>query len=141
MKLQLIVDGITPNTMPNYNITDINTIEQAAYPAQVTEIYGPTVLNYIPITEVSMFLNKCKKLLSNGGRLIIGGVDAYLLSKQVSARVLTEKQYNELLFNDPKFKAVHSLQAVKALIQSLGFRVDLIHLEEDEVRFSLEVIK
>ena len=141
MKIYLTHGASQNDVMPEYEYVDINHIEGAAYPAQVDEIYGPIILNYVPLLEVVSFLTKAKKLLRVGGKLVVGGIDCYLLSKATLSRSITEKEYNDLLFVDPKFKAVHSLQGVKNTIQSLGFSVDEIYLEEDEARFSIKATK
>lgn len=127
--------------MPEYEYCNYAHTDGVAYPSQADEIYGPTVLNYIPLLEVMVYVDKYKKILRSGGELIIGGIDCYILSKLTLSRDLTEKQYNELLFSDPKFKAVHSLQAVKALLQSRGFSINEINIEENEARFTIKATK
>ena len=141
MKIYLTHESGQNDVMPNYEYVDYKHIKNAAYPSQVDEIYGPTILNYIELLKASEFLTICKSLLCIGGTIIVGGIDCYLLSRATLDRNLTEKQYNELLFSDPKFSAVHSLQAVKALIQSLGFSVEEIYIEDDEARFSIKASK
>ena len=138
----LLTNGSEQNdTMPGYEYVDYRHIKNAAYPSQVDEIYGPTVLNYIKLLDATDFLNTCKTLLCNDGKIIVGGIDCYLLSKATLDRSLTEKQYNDLVFTDPKFLAVHSLQAVKSLMQSLGFNIEEIYIEDDEARFSIKASK
>lgn len=141
MKIYLTFGAEQNDIMPNYEYVDYNYIENAAYPSQVDEVYGPIILNYIPLLEVVGFVEKAKKILRVGGQLIIGGIDCYLLSKATLSRDITEKDYNNLLFVDPKFKAIHSLQAVKGVLQSSGFSINEIYLEEDEVRFSIKATK
>lgn len=141
MKIYLTYGAEQNDLMPEYEYCNYAHTDGAAYPSQVDEIYGPIVLNYIPLLDVMVYVDKYKKLLKSGGELIIGGVDCYILSKLTLARDLTEKQLNELLFSDPKFKALHSLQAVKALLQSRGFSINEINIEENEARFTIKAIK
>lgn len=141
MRIYLTHGAEQNDVMPNYEYVDYTHIEGAAYPAQVDEIYGPIILNYIPLLEVMGFVAKVRKLLRVGGQLVIGGIDCYLLSKATLDRNITEKEYNNLLFVDPKFKAIHSLQAIKGVLQSSGFSIDEIYLEEDEVRFCIKASK
>jgi hypothetical protein len=141
MKIYLTQGAEQNDTMPGYEYVDYKHIKGAAYPAQVDEIYGPTILNHIKLLEATDFLNTCKSLLCVGGKIIVGGVDCYLLSKATLDRSLTEKQYNDLLFSDPRFLAVHSLQAVKVLMQSLGLNIEEIYIEDDEARFSIKATK
>lgn len=141
MRLYLTYGSDQNDVMPDYEYCNFAHTDGAAYSSQVDEIYGPTILNYMPLLEVSTYVEKYKKLLRKGGELIIGGVDCYILSKLTLSRDLTEKQYNELLFSDPKFKAVHSLQAVKALLQSKEFSINEINIEENEARFCIKAVK
>jgi len=129
MKIQIIVENLLTNPMPGYEQIELSQLSSCAYPSQVDEIYAPTVLNYISIEKVGEFVKSAHKLLSHNGKLIIGGIDCYLLAQQITKRNLTEKQMNDLLFKDPKFKAVHSLQAVKALLQVDQFTVHAVYIE------------
>lgn len=128
-------------TLPGFTYTDPSNIEHTAYAGQVDEIYTPTGLNYLKTEEVADNIKGYAHLLSPGGKLIIGGVDVYLLAKEVSARNLTEKEINTLLFYDPKFTSLHSLQIIKTIIQSLGMKINHIYIDKDEVRFTIEAEK
>ncbi len=127
---------------PGYTKIDLTTkLDSIAYPSQVVEIYGPCILNYIPLNEFSNYLKHFQYFLKSGGKLVIGGVDCYILSKLCSSRVITEEEYNNLLFSNPVFKCVHSLQNVKSLLQNSGFFTDDISVQEKNARFTIEAIK
>lgn len=127
--------------MPNYTKGELDTLSSLAYPSQVTEIYAPTALNYVSVKDVHTKMMEIAKLMRAGGKLIIGGVDCYLLSDLLKKRALSEKEFNDLLFGDEKFKATHSLQGIKFVVQRCGFKIEEINVENDEARFTIEAYK
>lgn len=127
---------------PGYTKIDLTTkLDSIAYPSQVVEIYCPCILNYVALDEISKYLKQFHYYLRSGGKLIIGGVDCYILSKLCGSRIITEEEYNNLLFSNPAFKCVHSLQKVKSLLQNSGFFIDDISVQEKNARFTIEAIK
>lgn len=136
-----INEELQNDNLPDYEQVGLAAFKTCAYPSQVDEIYAPKILNFITLGNINEFINTVRNLLRTGGVATLGGIDCYILSKLTLRRVLTERDYNNLLFSDPKFKAVHSLEGFKSLVQARGFKVLSIYVQDDEARFTIEIEK
>lgn len=122
------------------NGRDLADISDLFYQSQLKDIYAPTILNHIQQDKigntVSMMINK----LSSGGHIIIGGIDAYLLSKQMVKRNINLIELNKLLF----YKGIESLvdiREVTTMIKNLNIHIITIDIDESECRFTIKGIK
>jgi hypothetical protein len=108
-------------------------LEASAHDAQSTEVIANNVLEYLPLTDISKFLDCVVSKLRHGGTLILTGVDAYTVAQDYVAFKLTIEDFNLLLHGHGDFVkkgtlALHGL--VNYIKQEFGLKVISKTLEE-----------
>ncbi len=110
--------------------------------AQCTELYGPSILEIFTTTELEEIIPKWAKLIPPNGKIILGGTDLYILSKEAIRRVKDIGTINELLFNKPyAVRSITSVESTREFLETLGFRINNINLSYTDFTYTVEGIK
>lgn len=141
MKLYITHDDNTIDGFTTIRLDQIDTISSKFYKNQITEIYAPTILNYIEFDKYAKFLTELLSLVKVGGVILVGGIESSILcSSHIRAR-LAISDLNSLLFcSTPMIKSLCSLTQVKNFFLDRT-RIEDICLDETECRFTIKVKK
>lgn len=115
-------------------------LEVSAYDAQATEIIANNVLEYLPLTNISKFLDGVVRKLRHGGTLILTGVDAYTVAQDYVAFKLSIEDFNLLLHGHGDFIKQGTL-ALHGLVNYIKqeFRLKVISKTLEEYNYVIEV--
>ena len=118
--------------MPGYKYLDVDAedfdgnyleIPDCSY-GQAVEIYAPTILDYLPMGEHQKLVEYWSRLLSIGGKIILGGTDLYMICRSAVERTASIDQVNKVLFyKKSQLKSLTSLQSTRRLLESLGLEI------------------
>lgn len=108
--------------------------------AQCTELYAPNIMNHFSIEDLEKIVPIWTKLLCPGGKIIIGGLDIYILAKVITKRNKSLMQINKALFEEP-IRSFSSANYTKNFLNSLGLKVYNIELNYDNFNYTVEGIK
>ena len=109
------------------NLGDVRNLDSTVCDAEAVEILALDIIDYIPINETNKTLDHWISKLRMGGRLIIGGVDAFSVAKAFSSYQIDIHEYNEL---------VHGTNKQRLVSLTMGGLVDYF-----EKKHELKVIK
>jgi len=77
-------------------------LDAVADDAEVMELIGNNVLEFIPLPELMGFLEHMVQKIRRGGKLIITGVDAYTVAKDYAAYKISIEDFNVLLHGNQR---------------------------------------
>lgn len=138
MKINLIM-GDGPSKTGYKNVRNVQNLDMAACDAEVTEILAIDVIDYIPINETNKTLDHWVSKLRMGGKLIVGGVDAFSVAKAFSVYQISIDEYNELVHGGDKprlvsltmgglisyFEQKHGLKIIKKRYDGFSYLIEV----------------
>lgn len=119
---------------------DLPKLSDMFYESQLVNIYAPSILNQIPQDKISEIIPNMINKLAKNGHITIGGVEAYLLSKQVTKRNINLIELNKLLFST-SFTSLVDIREIVDMIKKLNINILHINIDESECRFTIQGIK
>ena len=108
--------------------------------AQAEEIEGPDILDLFSTDELEQLMGVWEKALKVGGKIILGGTDIFLLSKNIINRKIELVDINNILYGSPK-KSITSIESTKEFLISLGFEISNIEFDYDKCLYFVEAYK
>ena len=111
-------------------------LDDVADDAEVTELVANDVLEFVPLPQLTGFLDHMTKKLRHGGTLVITGVDAYTVAKDYVSYRLSIEAFNILLHGNQrdatntKVATLTMHGMVNFLREEFGLTVIRQHLEE-----------
>lgn len=126
MKINLTMGNDPPKTGYE-NLTDVRNLDSTVCDAEATEILALDVIDYIPIDKTNKTLDHWISKLRMGGKLIVGGVDAFSVAKAFSSYQIGINEYNEL---------IHGVNRLRLVSLTMGGLVDYF-----KTKHELKIIK
>lgn len=121
---------------------NLEKLNDYCYNGQATEIYAPSILDYIDGHNVGRIIGVLSDLLGFGAKIVIGGTDPYILSKQLIERKLSVAEYNHIIFGQKiPVKGFHPLPFIKDIIQKSNIRILNIAVDYSETLYTIEGIR
>ncbi len=77
-------------------------LDRVADDAEVVELVADNVLEFVPLPELTEFLNHMIQKLRHGGTLIITGTDAYVVAKDYVSYKMRIEDFNILLHGNQR---------------------------------------
>jgi len=100
-------------------------------PAEITEFYAPDFIDYLDISMIEPIMEHWLYMLRNGGQLIIGGLDPYIMSKNLIARRLDLNALNNQLFKRPTpMRCMFPMVEMRRLLTKMGCEILEINIDE-----------
>jgi len=116
--------------------------EQYCMEGQCTELYGPQILDIFLTSELEQYIPYWAKFIPSGGRMILGGMDIYILSKMAIRRSMDLGVLNEKIFKKPyAIQSITSAESTKDFMKSVGFKIANISIDEGSFNYVVEGIK
>jgi hypothetical protein len=143
MKIYITHDDNKIDGFDTYSVNEIEKMSTIFYKNQLSEIYAPTILNYIDYDKTTHILLELLSFTKRGGNLLVGGIDSSILcSVHLRDNVTIPIEcLNSLLFcRTPKIKSLSSLKSVKNVFLN-NTRIEDICVDENECRFTIKVTK
>lgn len=122
------------------NKSDLANTANLFYQSQLKDIYAPTILNHMPQEKISDTISVMISKLASGGHITIGGIDPYLLSKQITKRGINLIELNNLLFST-KIESLVDVREITAMMKILNIHITTVDIDESECRFTIRGIK
>lgn len=119
------------------NLSDVRNLELCD--AEATEILALDVIDHISVAEVNVTLDHWVSKLRMGGKLIVGGVDAFSVAKAFSVYQISIDEYNELVHGGDKprlvsltmggltsyFEQKHGLKIIKKRYDGFSYLIEV----------------
>ena len=120
--------NIDPISKPEGLAVDIRNLDSVASDSECTEIIAVDVLDFLEGIEAEQVLKHWIKKLRHNGKIVIGGVDAYEVSKLLYHGRISLEDFNYLIhgqFSAPwDVKMNHmTLEYVETLMKDSGLQV------------------
>lgn len=110
--------------------------------AQCTELYGPSILEIFTTSEIEEILPKWSRLICPNGKIVLGGTDLYILSKESLRRAKDLGSINDILFNKPyAIMSITSVESTRKFLESLNFKINNINIDYSNFCYTVEAIK
>lgn len=117
-------------------------LQEICRPGQATEIYAPDFLDYIPLEQKGHMLTMCNDLLRNGGKIILGGLEPYLLSKHLASRMIALQDFNNLLFKrSAPVNGLWGVDVLKTNLQTLGYKITNVCIGQENLSYTVSATK
>ncbi len=95
--------------------------------SECTEIFAPTILDYIPISCLVETLRNYVKKMRKGGKIMLGGVNLHLVCLMVARREINPIQANQIIFgNNIAHECKSGLSSpndIAGILQELGLKI------------------
>lgn len=108
--------------------------------AQCSEIYAPDILNYFTVSDIEYVLPLWVKLLKPNGKMIVGGIDIYVLARAINKRQLHLIDFNKKIFSEV-INSFSSANYTKTFLNSIGLKVTNINIDYNQFTYTVEGIK
>jgi len=109
---------------------------------QCTELYGPTILDIFTVGELEIIIPKWAKLIAGNGKMILGGIDFYIMAKEGLRRAKDIGTINEILFSKSYgVQSITSIESTRKFMESLEFKINNICLDYENFNYTVEGIK
>ena len=89
--------NIDPISKPDGLDIDIRKLDTIIEDAECTEFKAEDVLDYLEKSEAESVLEHWTSKVRKGGKIVIGGVDAYEVSKMFYQQKITLEEFNNLI--------------------------------------------
>ena len=121
---------------------DYSKLDKYCYVGQCDEIYAPAFLDYLEYEKIPNVIASWVSLLRMGGKLIVGGLDSYIVTKLYISRNIDQNKINDLFFGKEFLvKSLNSIQDIKELLIGLNMSIYTIDVDVPESRFVIEAHK
>lgn len=122
--------------------TDFGKLNQICKKGQATEIYAPDFIDYVPIEQKINILKLINDLTRIGGKITIGGLEPYLVSKHLSSRMISLIEFNNLLFKrSASVNGLWGIDFTKENLKSLGYKITDISIGQENLSYTISAIK
>lgn len=75
--------------------------------AEATEIIADDIIEYIPAEQAITVISYWMRKLRHGGKLILTGIDAYLVAKAFAEHMINVDEFNGLIHGNPTNKCIN----------------------------------
>lgn len=121
------------------NLGDVRNLDSTVCDAEAIEILALDIIDYIPINETNKVLDHWVSKLRMGGKMIVGGVDAFSVAKAFSSYQISIDEYNELVHGVDKprlvsltmggltsyFEQKHGLKIIKKRYDGFSYLIEV----------------
>jgi len=109
---------------------------------QCTELYAPSIMDIFRTSELEKIIPRWAKLIAPSGKILLGGVDLYILSREAIRRSKDLGQINDILFDKSYgIQSITSAGSTREFLQSQGFSVSNVLIDYDNFAYTVEGIK
>lgn len=140
MKLNICVNGQYKEGYKN--IEPRSNIDDVVETAECEEIFASDIMDYIPSEIVYDTLKNYVSKLRHGGRIILGGTDLVLLSKEIVTHRLNLVEANKILHGangEVKKNGQISLSDLDDILKSFNLKV--MKRRIDGIKFYIEGVR
>ena len=92
---------------------------------ECVEVQAPVALDFIVYPELNDFITSLASKVRKGGIMVLGGVDAYMLSRAINDDSISIEQINNHVYSR---KSLTDVNTTKDFLLSMGFEVLSVHL-------------
>lgn len=96
-----------------------------SFDGEADEVIIPSLIEQIPSSEITKYLEKWIRITSIGGTISIGGVDIFEVLNAMNIGKFNEQELNSLLY--PK-QSCYSAKQVEYELTKLGLEIDCIKI-------------
>ncbi len=121
---------------------DYTRLDKYCYIGQCEEIYAPGFLDYLEYEKIPDVISSWVNILKRGGKLIIGGIDSYIMAKLYISRNIPINKLNNIYFGrELLVKSFNSVEDIKGLLFEANMTIDTISLNAIDPQFVIEAHK
>lgn len=134
MKIKLTINDIPdkdyvtidpmPISGPAY-VGSIISLDGVCDKAEVVELLGEKILDYIPHNKLEEAITGWCALLRHGGKIILGGVNTNEISRLWVTKHISPEDYNKHIFGDGSVRkaAAYSIEQIERVLLSRGIKI------------------
>lgn len=120
---------------------DYRNLDSVVQTNECTEIYAPSILNYIHNAELDSIIKHYVSKLRHGGKLIIGGSDIRDIAKKIIKEEISLEDANKLLYGIAPFvwitkRGAYTMYDISSMLKTMGLKI--ITQKCDETKFIIE---
>ena len=106
----------------------LNDISNLVDDNECLEILAPTIINYLPFNQLQQIITGWVGKLRHGGKIVIGGIDLYEVSKRVVRGEIETDLANALLYGTQNGvwdvrRSQLNLKDISDLLSHLGLKI------------------
>jgi hypothetical protein len=105
-----------------YGKIDMGTVPSNS----ATNIVAVDALDSIPYNLLSEFLGQIKQKIRIGGKLVVGGLELSIISRDIVNGKLDSKTFNEIVFNK---RGLYNVNDIRDILQSYGLKIDNVTIK------------
>lgn len=115
-------------------------LSNVCHPGECDEVYGPQILDSIPVDKLENVLLEWVRLLKKDGIIKVGGTDPYMVSKLLLDRKINTSEFNHVL-SGKYFAAAHPLSFIKEFFRKINMKILSIKAGYDDGLYVVEAQK
>lgn len=124
MKISL---GIESESLNGYKYAGVSkNLNSFCQDAECTEIYSTDVINYIPYSDIELYISHLVSKMRKGCKIVLGGTDAMEVCKMCLRQDFNILEYNKIVYGEDKKRPTcchMTLNVLSKLLQSNGLKI------------------